>query len=383
MKTIKSLLFSFLFLIATAFVSHAQTNIPFTNSGFEEWSNGSGYSIMIGPVPLLPVYGDFTYPSNWNYPSFPIDYPITYSGMSLNINTNLPLLKVAQETNGVPEGNKALKLESFKLSDIISSGVYSLFESYLDNELANMVIPTFLTTGEINMEQLATLMTTFAENTGDLSQMLASLSELDMNDYITGGIPLNGQVIGSLTGQYKYISATSGDNGGVMIFGTKYNTTTHRREVVGGGFAMSLSDVSTYTPFEVTYSSLGEMVSGQPLVNPDSLVIVLCSSASADNRQQGSALYVDNLQLWTSDGSSVQTLAEDRVLCYPNPANGQCQLQFQQKPLSIKLYSIDGKLLQQTTPLTENITLELPYKGIFILQCETDQGTFSKKIVNQ
>lgn len=383
MKSIKSLLFSFLFLIATALVSHAQTNIPLTNSGFEEWTTGSGYSIMVGPVPLIPVYGDFTYPSNWNYPSFPIDYPISYSGMSLNINTDLPLLKVAQETSGVPEGNKALKMESFKLSDIISSGVYSLFQSYLDAELADMVIPTFLTTGEINMEQLFTLMSALSENTGDLSQMLASLSELDMNDYITGGIPLNGQIIGSLTGQYKYTSATSGDNGGVLIFGTKYNTTTHRREVVGGGFAMNLSDVSTYTPFEVTYASLGEMISGQPLVNADSLVIVLCSSANADNRQQGSALYVDNLQLWTSDGSSIQPFTENVMRCFPNPANGQCQLQFQQKPLSVKLYSINGKLLQQTTPQTENITLELPYKGVFILQCETDQGTFSKKIVNQ
>jgi hypothetical protein len=113
------------------------------------------------------------------------------------------------------------------------------------------------------------------------------------------------------------------------------------------------------------------------------MVIILCSSANVDNRQQGSALYVDNLQLWTSDGNSIPLLEEDKMLCYPNPANGQCQLQFQQKPLSIKLYSIDGKLLQQTTPLTENITLDLPYKGIFILQCETDQGSFSKKIVNQ
>ena len=383
MKSIKSLLFSFLFLIATAFVSHAQTNIPFTNSGFEEWTTGSGYSIMVGPIPLLPVYGDFTYPSNWNYPSFPIDYPINYSGMSLNINTDLPLLKVAQETSGVPEGNTALKMESFKLSDIISSGVYSLFQSYIDEELADMVIPTFLTTGEINMEQLFTLLSTFTENSGDLSQMLANLSELDMNEYIAGGIPLNGEIIGSFTGQYKYTSATSGDNGGVLIFGTKYNTTTHRREVVGGGFAMSLTDVTNYTPFEVTYSSLGEMVSGQPLVNADSLVIVLCSSANADNRQQGSALYVDNLQLWTSNGNRIPTFSGNDMLCFPNPANGQCQLQFQQKPLSVKLYSIDGKLLQQTTPQSENVTLELPYKGVFILHSETDHGIITRKIVNQ
>lgn len=383
MKSIVRILFSIMFLLATSFAAKAQTNIPYNDGNFEEWANGSGYSVMMGPIPLLSIYGDFTYPVNWNYPSFPLDYPISYSGLELNINTDLPLMKISKESNNVPAGNYALKMQSFKLSDIISSTAYTLFQSYIDSTLANMVIPTFMSTGEINLEQLFTLLSTFSDNTGDLAQLLSSLSEVDMNEYITGGIPLNGQIFGSLTGQYKYTSATSGDNGAVLIFGTRYNTTTHRREVVGGGFSMDLTDVASYTPFEVTYSSLSEIVAGQPQVNADTIVVILCSSANADNRQQGSALYVDNLQLWADDGSSIPTFAENSILCFPNPANGQCTLQFQQKPLSVKLFSVDGKLLQQTTPTSENITLSLPYQGVFILHCETDQGVVVRKIINQ
>jgi hypothetical protein len=165
--------------------------------------------------------------------------------------------------------------------------------------------------------------------------------------------------------------------------GTKYNTTTHRREVVGGGFSMDLTDNADYTSFEVVYNSLNDLLPSGTVSDPDTMVIILCSSANVDNRQQGSALYVDKLQLWTYVPDDIQSADNNKLLCFPNPANGQCQLQFQQTPLSMKLYSIDGKLLQQMTPQTENITLELPYKGIFILQCETDQGSFSKKIVNQ
>ena len=84
------------------------------------------------------------------------------------------------------------------------------------------------------------------------------------------------------------------------------------------------------------------------------------------------------------DTTGVQTFAADHLLCYPNPANGQCFLQFQQeKPLFIQVYGIDGKLLQQITPNSENITVSLPYAGVFILRCETSQGIIIRKIINQ
>ena len=511
--------------------------------------------------------------------------------MNVNVNTNLPLLKVSHETSSVADGSSALKMQTFMLSDIISSTVYSLAESSIDPQLTSMVIPTILSTGVLDLDQMFPFMTSITSNMNSIAQLMATFVNEDINDFVTGGIALNGQIPGHLTGQYKYTSATgSGDNGGILMIGTKYNNSTHRREVVGAGYTTSLTDVSTYTSFDIQYRPMGEIIPTQPMIDPDSLVIFLFSSAN-NQRQQGSALYLDNLQLWSyvpeipedtcadvaglvvdfldstmaslgwiynnepdhweveygvqgfaqgsgivmttvnnslilselqpdtyydvyvrsvcndslagnwasisfktdtlvppvtppdpetcpdvtgltidyvdttlaniswtldetpdhweaeygiqgfaqgsgnmvtsntnslvlselqadtyydvyvrsvcdeslvgnwatisfktdtlvppanPDTTGVQTFAADHLLCYPNPANGQCFLQFQQeKPLFIQVYGIDGKLLQQITPNSENITVSLPYAGVFILRCETSQGIIIRKIINQ
>ena len=379
MKSFTNLVLALLFLLAIPTVSQAQNTISLPNSSFENWSNGNGYNVNL-VVMSLSFYDDYTYPTNWDFLAYPVSIPI----LTTSINADLPLLKITHETNLVADGSSALKMESFKLSDIIGSTIYSMIESSLDTGLANMVIPTILSTGKVQVDQLMSLMMSLSENTGDMEDLLSMLQNEDVNNYIEGGIALNGHIPGRLTGKYHYASATEGDNGGIMMVGTKYNTSTHRREVVGGGFSMDLSDNTGYSPFEVEYLSLNELSPANPAFAADSLIIFIFSSAS-ENIQQGSALWVDDLTLWEYEGDpdNVSSVSSNNMRCFPNPANGQCQLQFQQKPLSIKLYSIDGKLLQQTTPLTENITLELPYKGVFILHCETDQGIITRKIVNQ
>ena len=82
------------------------------------------------------------------------------------------------------------------------------------------------------------------------------------------------------------------------MLGSKYNPATHRRELVGVGYTTALTDVSSYTPFEINYSPLSEIDDTYSYVQADSLIVMLLSSANTD-AQQGSALYLDNLQLWT------------------------------------------------------------------------------------
>lgn len=484
-STVKFILALFI-LLTFSNVSQAQTSIPLPNSSFENWSNGNGYSVTVIFI-QLPVYESYTYPSDWNYPSYPVNQTVTYSGMNVNINTILPLIKVSHETSSVADGSSALKMQTFMLSDIINSTVYNLAQSSIDPELTSMVFPSILSTGEMDLDQMMPFMYTITSNMNSLAQLMATFVNEDINDYIDGGVALNGLVPGQLTGQYKYTSATgSGDNGGILMLGTKYNTNTHRREVVGAGYTTSLTDTSTYTAFNIEYRPMSEIIPTQPMIDPDSLVIILFSSAN-NQRQQGSILYLDNLQLWAyepdihedtcadvtgltvdyvdttlaslswaidenpdyweaeygiqgfsqgngnvmttvnnslilselqpdtyydvyvrsicndsiagdwsfisfktdeivppdPDTTSVQTFAADHLICYPNPANGQCQLQFQQeKPLFIQLFSIDGKLLQQITPQTETITVSLPYSGVFILRCEMAQGIIVRKIIN-
>ncbi len=295
-------LFTFFAVIAVMFMtSHnmtAQTNIPLPNSSFENWSNGSGYSVTVLFFPLQ-VYSSYTYPTNWSYPSYPVNESITYNGINVNVNTNLPLLKVSNETSSVAEGSHALKMQTFMLSDIISSTVYNLAASNIDPQLTSMVIPTILSTGEIDLDQLLPILSTLMVNMSSIGQLMSTFANDDINDYIDGGVALNGLVPGRLTGQYKYTSATSGDNGGILMLGTKYNNTTHRRDLVGGGYTTSLTDVSTYTNFEILYRPLSEILPAYSYNEPDTIAILLFSSAN-NNRQQGSALYLDNLQLWTA-----------------------------------------------------------------------------------
>ena len=69
------------------------STIAIPNGSFENWSNGSGYSVTVLFFPLS-VYSSYTYPTGWNYPTYPVNQTVTYSGMNVNVNTNLPLLKV-------------------------------------------------------------------------------------------------------------------------------------------------------------------------------------------------------------------------------------------------------------------------------------------------
>jgi hypothetical protein len=451
--------------------TNAQTN-PIPNNSFENWSIGQGDTIMN----MLPLFNDFDYPASWNYLKYPVNESINLYGIPITINTNIPLLKASAETGSVPDGQKALKIESFMLSDIITQTAYPLVSGYLDSSLTNMVFPTLLSTGETDLNKVMLLLSTIIENITNESLLMAALVNLDVNEYISGGIALNGLVPAQLKGSYKYQSGTGGDQGGIIYFGTKYNPTTHHREVVGGGGVLDLSDVSTYQPFSIDYTPLHDILPEQPLTTPDSLVVILLSSASL-TAQQGSALFLDNLMLtsavpedpdtcfdiqnititditehsvtlrwedvsnlyegeygpagfvigtgttlnlmtntttltglapntdygfhiravcgdnlfsnWTSttfhtSQVGVNTYRGETVTVYPNPAREELHVRAGSEAIrEIRVYSIDGRLVEAITPNAADITLQLPYRGIFILQVETENAVETHRIVRQ
>jgi hypothetical protein len=345
--------------------------------------------------------------------------------------------------------------------------------------LTSTVFPSILSTGNVNLEQFLPLMFDLADDFDDISQLVSVLDTLNLNNIIDGGIALDSLVPTRLTGQYKYTSADSGDNGGILMIGTKYNPTTHQRRVVGAGFTVALTDTTEYTPFEVTYSSLSDLIPSAVHVNPDSLIIFLFSSANV-SPQQGSALYLDNLQLWghepadtcsavfdlhlinvdtthatigwgfegnpdhfeaeygpqgfaqgsgTTVGTTesflhlsnlqpdtyydlyvrcvcdedlygewdmltfhtdtlihtgIRTVADDILQIYPNPAQGQCTVQFErEKPSVIRLFTLEGSLVQEIIPTKETLELALPASGVYLLVCEMREGTVTRKIVSR
>lgn len=369
-------------------VASAQTSMAVPYGSFEEWTSHSGYSFVAGFVPIS-MYGDYSTPTGWNYLSYPVDTTASIMGLNVTINTNLPLIKVSQETGSVPAGNKAVKLQSFKFEDIVSSTIYTLASAVLDTSLTNMVIPSILLTGEVNIANSMSLINIFMNNMSDTAALMNSLMTLNINDYFSGGIALNGFVPSYLTGSYKYHSATSGDNGGVILMGTRYNSTLGRREVVGGGLNLALTDNSEYTPFTVDYFSLHDFDSSFAEQAPDSLVIIMLSSAGT-NRQQGSYLCLDNLNLWHVDPPDDPTgiygpaTSKNDVTVFPNPAHGECTVKLAEGDAELRLYNYDGRLVKvMSSNQSSEFSVQLPEPGVYMLQVVTRDGATVRKIVSK
>lgn len=284
------------FLLFLGGALRAQIPMPLSNGSFEQWSNHQGYSVRV-LILNVPVYSAYTTPTGWGYPTYPVNETVSLMGMNININTSVPLIVASRDTAQAPDSSSAVKLQSFMISDIVSSTVLNVAGSSIDSSLTQQVIPSILTTGQVDLVAMIPLITNLLSGTGDIMTMLPSLLAMDVNDYITGGIALNGYEPSRLTGSYKYQSAVGGDNGGVILVGTRYNTSTHQRDIVGLGYNIDLVDTGVYTPFSVEYQPLSALVPGTVDQTPDSLIVALVSSANA-NLQQGSMLWIDNLMLW-------------------------------------------------------------------------------------
>lgn len=294
MKSITRLIFLAILLMGSTL--RAQEPIPLPNGSFEHWTSHPGYGVQLLFF-NMPVYDTFSTPDSWNYLSYPVNESVSFMGMNININTSVPVVKATRETGVVPDSNKAVKLQTIMIGDIVNSTVLSLAGDAIDSSLTQQVIPSILVTGAVDIDAFIPIVSDLFSGTGDILSMLPSLLAMDVNDFVTGGLSLADIRPGRLTGSYKYHSAVEGDNGAVVMLGTHYNTALHKRDIVGVGINLALFDTAEYTPFEVEYLPLGEFVPGTPNVMADSLIVVILSSAGY-NMQQGSYLCVDNLQLW-------------------------------------------------------------------------------------
>ena len=84
------------------------------------------------------------------------------------------------------------------------------------------------------------------------------------------------------------------------------------------------------------------------------------------------------------DSVSIHGYALDHLLVYPNPAQGQCVVQFEQElPSAVRLYSLSGQLLMEAVPAKETMELELPAAGVYLLVCEMKAGVVTRRIISQ
>lgn len=307
-------------LLAVCFNAGAQISMSVPNGSFEQWTTYPGYSVSVF-VPVS-VYDAFQAPTGWDFPTYPVNETLSMGFMSVNINTDLPLIVASQDTAAVPDSSSAVKLETFMLSDIISPTVYSLAAGTIDTMLTNMVFPSILATGAMDIEHFVPIMNSLIANMDSIEALLVSLLAEDVNYYFTGGLAMDGFMPTYLTGSYRYQSAVGGDNGGVLILGTRYDSVQGRRVLVGGGANIALTDCTEYSPFTVDYISLHDYDASYPEQAPDSLIVMLVSSASL-NRQQGSYLCVDSLALWHVDPPIPDTIWRTVTVLSDNDSLGE------------------------------------------------------------
>lgn len=268
---------------------------------FEQWVDHPADSASVLFFSLPIDYG-YSLPNGWSVPFYEIDETVNYSGLNLNIQANVAMGITYADTVNAPVGHGALVTQSFMMEDILTPTAYSLAGSLLDSTLTASVLPTIALTGNVNVANLLPLLESLM-GADDMSWMLGMLDSVDINDYITGGFPLNGMDPSKLIGYYKYIYPQTSpvrDNGAVIAIGTRYDTTEHRRMLVGAGSKLlyQLYDTVNYEPFEMDYTSLSSYYpSGYDFYDADSMVVMVVSSANEKNRLRGSRLFVDDLRL--------------------------------------------------------------------------------------
>lgn len=131
-----------LLLSALMGVAQAQTSMTVPYGSFEQWTSHPGYDISAVFL-TMPMYNSFSTPTGWDYLSYPVNESLSLGFQTIAVNTMLPLIVASQETGAVPDGNSAVKLQTFMLTDIINSTVYSLASGLIDTALANTVYPQY------------------------------------------------------------------------------------------------------------------------------------------------------------------------------------------------------------------------------------------------
>ena len=84
------------------------------------------------------------------------------------------------------------------------------------------------------------------------------------------------------------------------------------------------------------------------------------------------------------DSTGIHSYTSNGIRIFPNPAHGQCVVHFtQEMPKVVRVYTIEGALVQEINPDKETMELRLLSSGVFILSCEMKEGTVLRKIVNR
>lgn len=176
----------------------------------------------------------------------------------------------------------------------------------------------------------------------------------------------------------QYMPYDPSDSSSVKVLLTKWNQTQSKRDTIayGASYFNSMEHSWFYTTTYLDY------VSGN---NPDSAIIVVSSSSSVP--QNGSYIYIDNLQFnGTVTGIEENLLNSNSVSIFPNPSEGIVNVSINSGvgfPMELIIYDCLGKSISKTLLSNQNNILNVSglNKGIYTLQVNNKNQVLNNKLI--
>jgi hypothetical protein len=173
----------------------------------------------------------------------------------------------------------------------------------------------------------------------------------------------------SITGFYQY-APISGDNFLVLGLLTKWNGTS--RDTIGTVQFVSGTTLSSYTRFSAPFQYASTTA-------PDSLTLIISSSAVLNNATVGSIAYVDNINFVSGSTGINDFSINNSVSIYPNPSTEVISIVGLPYNYELSLTDLTGKIVAKvfTQNAIHQIDISDLQNGIYML---TGKG-LSKKIL--
>lgn len=249
---------------------------------------------------------------------------------------------------------------------------------YTLNYLTLMGLPeTTIQTPDAHSGSYAALLESKAGSPNDLPGLLTSaliLTSSGTPDLSLAKVPFTMRPK-NMELYYKYFPADGDSAAGVMIL-TRWNAAEQRTDTVGVAAFTVGDSISVYTRLVVPF------VYHNPLP-PDSVMLLIASSADGFNPTAGSKLYIDDFTISFETGIDDQERLLKNVSLFPNPAASQVTIETEEKQFTYRLSDICGRLLASGASSGSAQVLDVAGlgAGMYLVRIESVNGAAVQRLI--
>ena len=184
----------------------------------------------------------------------------------------------------------------------------------------------------------------------------------------TGGVPLTLPEPAAMIGYYKYTPVAT-DSCLFYSILTKWNTTNGVRDTVAISVFIG-GTTANYTLFSSPFITL------MPGIIPDTQLIIISTAADVLSAQDGSVLYVDDIDFTGAIG--IDEVETETLHVFPNPVDQAFEVTMpaQLKARSVIVSNITGKHYRQYELADENLTINTSSfsEGTYVIYAKDEKG---------